>query len=68
MNAMASQINGVLIVYSTFCSGADQRKLRSPASLSFLREIYWWSEDSPHKGPVTRKMVQFDDVIMNMYT
>ena len=34
MSAMASQITGVLIVYSTVCSGVDQRKHQSSASLS----------------------------------
>ena len=24
----------------------------------------WWPADSPHKGPVTREMISFDDVIM----
>ena len=36
MNAMASQITGVLIVYSTFCSGIDQRKYQSFAPLVFV--------------------------------
>ena len=35
MRAMASQIISVLIVYSTVCSGADQRKYQSSASLIF---------------------------------
>ena len=26
--------------------------------------IHWWPVDSAHKGPVTRKTVPFDDVIM----
>ena len=29
------------------------------------REIHLWTVNSPHKGPVTRKMFQFDDVIMD---
>ena len=24
---------------------------------------HWWPVDSPHKGPITRKMLPFDDVI-----
>ena len=36
MNAMASQITGVLIVSSTVCSGADQRKHKSSVSLAFV--------------------------------
>ena len=34
MSAMASQITGVSIVYSTFCSGTDQRKHQWSASLA----------------------------------
>ena len=34
MSAMASQITGLTIVYSTFHSGADQRKHQSSASLA----------------------------------
>ena len=37
MSAMASQITGVLIVCSTDCSCADQRKHQRSASLSFMR-------------------------------
>ena len=44
--------------------GADQRKQQSSASLAFVRGIHWWPVDSPLKGPVTRKMFPFDDVIM----
>ena len=62
---MAFQITGVLIVYSTVYSGANQRKHHSSASLAFVRGIHRWSVDSPHKGPVTRKMFPFDDVIMD---
>ena len=35
ISAMASQITGVSIVYSTLCSGADKRKHQSSASLAF---------------------------------
>ena len=64
MGAMASQITGVLIVYSTVCSGADQRKHQSSASLAFVRGIHRWPVNSPHKRPVTRKRFPIDDVIM----
>ena len=47
-----------------FFSGAGQRKHQSSASLAFVRKIHQWSVNSPHKGPVTRKMFPFDDVIM----
>ena len=65
MSAIASQITGVAIVYSTFCSGADQRKHPSSASLAFVRGIHRWPVNFPRKGPVTRKMFPFDDVIMS---
>ena len=64
MGAMASQISSLTIVYSTVYSGADQRKYQSSASLPFVREIHRWPVNSPHKGPVTRKMFPFDDVVM----
>ena len=64
MTAMASQITGVSIVYSTLCSDADQRKHQSSASLAFVRGVQWWPVNSAYKGPVTWKMFPFDDVIM----
>ena len=65
MGAMASKITSVSIVYSTVCSGADQRKHQSSASLAFVRGIHRWPVNSPHKGPVKRKMFPLDDVIMH---
>ena len=38
MGAMVSQITGGSIVYSTVCSGANQRKHQGPASLAFVCE------------------------------
>ena len=64
MREVASQIAGVLIVCSTVCSGADQRKHQSSASLDFVRGINRWPVNFPHKRPVTREMFPFDDVIM----
>ena len=64
MNAMASQITSLAIVYSTVYSGADQRKHKSSKSLAFVRGIHRWPVNSPRNGPVKRKMVPFDDVIM----
>ena len=40
---------------------------QSSASLAFVRGIHRWPVNSPHKGPVTRKMFPFDDVIMVIY-
>ena len=67
MSAMASQITSLTIVYSTVYSGADQRKHQSSASLAFVQGIHWGPVNSPHKGPVTRKMFPFDDVIMILF-
>ena len=64
MNTMASQITSLTIVYSALYLGADQRKQQSSVSLAFVRGIHRWPVNSPQKGPVTRKMFPFDDVIM----
>ena len=62
MSTMTSQISGgVSIVRSTVCSGADRKE--NTASLALVKGM-----DSPHKGPVTRKMFPFDDVIMFEHT
>ena len=63
MTTMASQITSLMVVYSIVYSGADQRKPKlhitglcagnSPGPVN-----------SPHIGPVTRKMLPFDDVTM----
>ena len=68
MSLMASQITSLTIVYSTVYSGTDQRKHQSPASLAFVWRIHRAPVNSPHKWPVTRKMLPFDDVIMGIHT
>ena len=65
MSTMVSQITSVSMVYSTLCSGADQRKHQSSVSLAFVRGIHRWPVNSPHKGPVMEKMFPFGDVIMD---
>ena len=61
MSVVASQIAGVSVVYSTFCSGLDQRKYQSSASLAFVGG----------NSPVTAQRASnaeifpFDDVIKN---
>ena len=65
MSAITSQITSLTIVHSTVYSGADQRKYQSSASLAFVQGIHRWPVNTPHKGPVTRKMLPFDDVIMH---
>ena len=64
MSTMASKITSVWVIYSNVCSGPDQRKHQSSASLAFVRGIHRWPANSPHKGTVTRGMFPFDYVIM----
>ena len=64
MSAMASQISSLTIVYSTVYSRCRSKKHQSSASLAFVRGIHRWPVNSSHKGPVTRKMFPFDNVIM----
>ena len=64
MGTMASEITSLTIVYSTVYSSVDQAKYQSFMSLAFVQGIHQWPVNSPHRGPVTRKMFSFDDVIM----
>ena len=64
ISTMVSQFTSLMIVYSTVYSGTDQRKHQSSTSLTFVRGIHRWLVNSPHKGPVSRKMFPFDKVIM----
>ena len=64
ISAMASQITGVLIVYSTVCWGAKQRKHQSPAPLVCVRGIHRSPVNFPAQKPVTQNMFPFDDVSM----
>ena len=64
MDTVASQITSLTIVYSTVWSDAGQGKHQSFELLAFVRGIHRGQVNSPHKGPVTRKMFPFDDVIM----
>ena len=57
MSAMASQITSVSIIRSAVCPGANQRKHQSSAPLAIVRGIHRWAVNSPHKRPVTRKIV-----------
>ena len=66
MGTMTSQITSLTIVHSTVYSGADQRKYQSSVSLAFVRGIHRWPVNFPHKGPVLRIMLPFDDVIMDI--
>ena len=64
MGAVALRITSLTFVYSTLYSDADQRKHQSPASLAFVRGIHRDPVNSSHKWPVTRRIIPFDDVIM----
>ena len=66
MSATASQITSLTIVYPIVYSGANQRKQQTSASLAFVRGMQRWPVNSPHKGPVTRKIFPCDDVIIRM--
>ena len=50
------------LLYSLFRSRS--KKTSNSASLAFVRGIHRGPVNSPHKGPSTRKMFPFDDVIM----
>ena len=64
MSTMASQITSLTVVYSGVYSGVYKKKQQSSASLAYAGSSPG-PENYPHKGPVTRKMFPFDDVIMN---
>ena len=53
-----------LSLHSTVYSGVDQRNHQSSASLDFVLGIHQWPVYSLHKGPLTRKIFPFDDVII----
>ena len=61
MGTMTSQITSLAIVYLTVNSGTDQKNTKAPRHWP-LWEVF--AGESPNKGPVTRKMFPFDDVIM----
>ena len=63
---VSNHITSLAVVYLTVYSGADQRKHQSSASLAFVRGIHRTPVNSPHKGPVTRKIYPFDDVFMHI--
>ena len=64
MSAMASKITSFKIVYSNVYLDADKRKHQSFTSLAFRGVVHRSPVNSLQKGPVTRKMFPFDDVIM----
>ena len=55
------------IVYSNRLFRYRSKTTSSSAPLAFVRGIPRWTMNSPHKGPVTRKISPFDDVIMGRF-
>ena len=66
MTTIASQITSLTVVYSTVYSDADQRKSSKLRVTGLCVGNSPGLVNSPHKGPVTRKMLPFDNVIMIM--
>ena len=64
MKAMASQITSLTIVYSSVYLAQIKENINAPRHWAFVRGIHRWPVNSPHRGPVTRKMLPFYDVIM----
>ena len=64
MSAMASQITSLKLFTQPFVQAQIKENIKGSASLAFVKGIHRWPMNSPHKGPVTRKMFPFDDVIM----
>ena len=50
-----------------FVQAQVEENIKAPLHWSFLRLIRRWPVNSPHKGPVTRKMFPFNDVIMKTW-
>ena len=64
MSAVASQITSVSSICSAGCYGADEKKT-SKLRVTGLCELNSpVTGEFPHKGPVTRRMFPFDDLIM----
>ena len=63
MGAMAFHMTSLTIVYSTVYSCADHRTPKLRVS-GLCVDIHQWPMNSPHKWPVTRKIIPCDDVIL----
>ena len=64
MSEIASQITSLAIVYSTVYSRHRSKETSKRRVTGLLRGIHRWPVNSPHKGPIMRKMFPFDDVII----
>ena len=59
---MASEITTLTIVYLTIIEAQINENIKAPRYWPFVRGIHRGPMNSPHKGPVVRKMFPFDDV------
>ena len=67
MSAMASRITGVWTLCSAICLCAHQRKMSKPRVIGLCEGNPPVTGGFPFlKGPVTRKMFPFNDVIMGL--
>ena len=64
MTTIASQITSLTVVYSTVYSEGRSKKTLKLRVTGLCVGNSPGPVNSPHKGPVTRKMFPFDDVIM----
>ena len=64
MDGIAFQITSLTIVYSIVYSDADKKKTSKLRVTGLCVGIHREPVNSPHKWPVTRKMLPFDDVII----
>ena len=51
-----------------FIQAQIKENTKVPRNWPFVRGIHRWPVNSPHKGPVTRKLFPFDDVIMGTFS
>ena len=68
MSAMTSQITSLTIVYSTIYSRRRSKKISKLRVIGFCEGNSAVTGEFPRKGPATRKMFPFDDVIKKQAT
>ena len=67
MGVMASQITSLTFFTQSCIQEQIKESNQSSPTLAFARGIHRGPVNSPHKGPVTRKMFPFDGVIMKIF-
>ena len=65
MTAMASQITGVSIVYSTVCSDADKKTIKAPRHWPLWEEFTAVTDEFPTQRASNAENFSIDDVIMD---